>query len=678
MAINSVQIQKGSTVKTVQVGSTAYNNYLSQGYTVVSGTEKNAPTSTKTTTTSTTSKSTLSSTGAYSPTASGTKYYYDNQQFYATDGSGNVVKVTDQSTLSNLYGGGIPWTNGPVPKTTTSSTSSSTSSDALKNLSIGLAQGAPITQQQINSGALKTGGQYDYGGKTDLQNLSIALAGGQKQVEQPIEPQTNTQPNTQEIVNQAIQSTPQASRGTVTQSGGAQPSSPSAGGATTGAAVSAPMGPVPAGTQYANINGAYFQQTPQGLLAVSDKNIIQGLRTGQIKSETQPLVAGGADRFVNPQQVSPATPTTFDTISSKFGLPAPQQMGMAFNADPIATIKDMTSQIFKAMGVDQANSMIEDIGDELEELENDRDDEIREVNDNPWLTEGVRQRQIAKVGEKYEDKINNRVNKLRLLESTRDDARQQAQFALGTAISMWDSQQRLQQQQVQMYYDQAQRTFENELELAKLNKQSDPNTTAEMNDYLFAVENGLIPSGMGYFDFLRSRYGATHAVTGVGNGTGGGVSGTGVGGITDATGKPIKLTATQVDAISGFDNTVDAAQRALTLLSQGVQTGPIAGRLLQGAKLIGNANPQQLQLEQIIGKIKADFMKAISGAAVSDSEVIRLSKFLPDITDQETVIQSKLNTLINETVNSKTNYLRTLGATTPANAYEQYLQQIGA
>lgn len=327
------------------------------------------------------------------------------------------------------------------------------------------------------------------------------------------------------------------------------------------------------------------------------------------------------------------------------------------------------------MGVDQANSMISDIGDELEGLENDRDDEIREINDNAWLTEGVRLRQISKVEEKYEDKISNRVNRLRLLESTRDSARQQAQFALGTAISMWDSQQRIQQQQVQMYYDQAQREFDNTIELAKLSQKGDPNVSQQMRDYLYAVENGLF-SGE-YFDFISKEAGAGRAPTT--SGGGGSITGTAPGAITDASGKPIKLTATQVDTISGFANTLSSAQRALGLVNSGVQSGPVEGRLLQGAKLFGRGDTSQLQLEQTLGKLKADFMKSLSGAAVSDAEVIRLSKFLPDIYDQENVIVSKLNTLMQETNSAKGNYLSTIGAVNvdAAGGYEDYLRSIG-
>lgn len=121
-----------------------------------------------------------------------------------------------------------------------------------------------------------------------------------------------------------------------------------------------------------------------------------------------------------------------------------------------------------------------------------------------------------------------------------------------------------------------------------------------------------------------------------------------------------KASAAQLDALAGFDTTVGAAGEALNLLAGGVPTGPIASALLGTAKFFGTANEKQMVLEQLLGKLKADFMKALSGAAVSEQEAVRLAKFLPDISDQESVISSKLNTLIAETGRTKQNLLSTL------------------
>lgn len=146
-----------------------------------------------------------------------------------------------------------------------------------------------------------------------------------------------------------------------------------------------------------------------------------------------------------------------------------------------------------------------------------------------------------------------------------------------------------------------------------------------------------------------------------GGGTSGGTIKPTVGGYSDANGKPLKLTATQVDTITGFDNALAGAEKSLSLMNQGVKTGPFENLKLKGAKLINKADESQLSLEQSLSKLKADFMKSLSGAAVSESEAKRLAQFLPEFGDQEQVIKSKLNTLKSESVRSKENFLKTLG-----------------
>lgn len=186
----------------------------------------------------------------------------------------------------------------------------------------------------------------------------------------------------------------------------------------------------------------------------------------------------------------------------------------------------------------------------------------------------------------------------------------------------------------------------------------------------------VIDTSKSYEENLRatSKYFAP-TITTTSRGGGGTVStgvigeeGTGGGVLVDSSGKPIKLTAGQVDTLSGLDTTIGLATDALALLRKGVKTGPIQGRLLSIGKFFGTANPDKLKLEQMVSKLKADFFKAISGAAVSEAEVTRLSKFLPSMTDQEQVFDSKLNTLIQETKRAKKNFEDRLGAAAPVTA----------
>lgn len=132
------------------------------------------------------------------------------------------------------------------------------------------------------------------------------------------------------------------------------------------------------------------------------------------------------------------------------------------------------------------------------------------------------------------------------------------------------------------------------------------------------------------------------------------------------TGEKPKLTATQIDTLSGFDSTLAGAERALNMFvgENGeflVNTGPIVSKLHEARKFMGNPDTGLLELEQLTAKIKADFMKSLSGSTVTEQEVKRLSKLLPDINDTEAVLKTKLEMLIKETESQKTIYKNTLG-----------------
>lgn len=228
----------------------------------------------------------------------------------------------------------------------------------------------------------------------------------------------------------------------------------------------------------------------QGYTGTAQQNtqLLGAVRGAPVTPQEQvtPTSAGGITQTAEQKSPTSGTAQSLATMGQKFGLTSTQD---DFFNDPLKTISTITQQVFKSMGLDQANSAITDISDELEGLENDRDDEIRAINDDPWLTEGVRLRQIQKIEAKWADRIDSRVNKLQLLESVRDDAQQQAQFALGTAISIYDSERKFQADQIQQYYQQAQNEFDNMIKLQSLS--APDKGTSEMQEYLFSVEQGF-------------------------------------------------------------------------------------------------------------------------------------------------------------------------------------------
>ena len=119
------------------------------------------------------------------------------------------------------------------------------------------------------------------------------------------------------------------------------------------------------------------------------------------------------------------------------------------------------------MGLPVVSEQIDTISREIEELENKRDEEIASTNENPWTSEALRSSKVIKVQEKYEDKINARVNRLRLMENAADDARQQAQFAATLAIDVYDKERRFNRDRLEFMIDQTQKILEAEQKARK-------------------------------------------------------------------------------------------------------------------------------------------------------------------------------------------------------------------
>jgi hypothetical protein len=114
-------------------------------------------------------------------------------------------------------------------------------------------------------------------------------------------------------------------------------------------------------------------------------------------------------------------------------------------------------------------------------------------------------------------------------------------------------------------------------------------------------------------------------------------------------------------SLADIDATVKMANEAKQMVT-GISTGPVAGRV-QGAKqmLPSGGDMDFNKLDAKLSNIKSNFMKALSGAAVSEQEVTRLSKFLPSTTDQEEVIKIKLEALTSELSNRRDSTYKSLG-----------------
>ncbi len=141
------------------------------------------------------------------------------------------------------------------------------------------------------------------------------------------------------------------------------------------------------------------------------------------------------------------------------------------NKSPQSSFSDIYKQVYKDLGLDTVKTQIASTSKDLEKLQNEKNDERLKINNDPWLSEGVRVSQLRKLDEKYEGRESNLLSRIQIMESQYDNARQDAQFLAGNIYSQAEAKQALQQDLIFKAIDIAENRVEAEqkliLELAK-------------------------------------------------------------------------------------------------------------------------------------------------------------------------------------------------------------------
>ena len=184
---------------------------------------------------------------------------------------------------------------------------------------------------------------------------------------------------------------------------------------------------------------------PQGDTAqVAQDQVIQDLATQN--PELADMVANtlGYSSSAQPQLVE------------KYGID-PQSLQTGFNTNPVKTVKDLVKEVMESTGLPDITSKVEGLVKQIEELSNERDDEIQKINDNPFISAGTKNERIRQLSDRYELKIKNRTASVQLLQDTYADARQEAQFAATTAINLYDKNRNFDQSRLEFFMEQAEK-----------------------------------------------------------------------------------------------------------------------------------------------------------------------------------------------------------------------------
>lgn len=104
-----------------------------------------------------------------------------------------------------------------------------------------------------------------------------------------------------------------------------------------------------------------------------------------------------------------------------------------------------------------------------------------------------------------------------------------------------------------------------------------------------------------------------------------------------------QLSGKQQEAVSGFDSTLRGLA-SIDELKGDVNTGYFAGKGQKIGEKFGFADESFTSLKAETENIKASFLKAMSGAQVSDREAARLAQIIPNIEDDDNVFSAKSGT----------------------------------
>jgi len=97
----------------------------------------------------------------------------------------------------------------------------------------------------------------------------------------------------------------------------------------------------------------------------------------------------------------------------------------------------------------------------------------------------------------------------------------------------------------------------------------------------------------------------------------------------------------QVEHISNTAKIIDTL-KLIKKYKEGVDTGPISSRVQTARGVVADKDPAYTKLEGVSGNFLADYLKSISGAAISELEMQRLKENVPNVTMNDKEFNDKL------------------------------------
>lgn len=183
-------------------------------------------------------------------------------------------------------------------------------------------------------------------------------------------------------------------------------------------------------------------------------------------------------------------PKSLESIFADYGYAVSEGAKDRFKLAPAASFKEVYNNISKSLGLDKVKREMDDTLEKIGALDQELADKIADVNENPWLSEGVRVSQIRKLEERYDLKRAPYASNLTTLENLWNDGREEARYVATQSLNQYNTEREFQLDQIQEMQDMAERQFEAELKLYEAQRNKGEYTEVSPGATLFDPVTG--------------------------------------------------------------------------------------------------------------------------------------------------------------------------------------------
>lgn len=192
--------------------------------------------------------------------------------------------------------------------------------------------------------------------------------------------------------------------------------------------------------QQALINAGY--NIPDGATGYYGTETQAAVQSWLGSSNSNSTTDNGSTTSNGDSQITDPALQQVQSILSQLGIPMPN----AQTTDPVTAATDTYTQVYQQLGLPTIQNQYDSFVQQQADLTTKQNNEIEAINDNPWMTQGVKDAQIKQINANYQDQQDNLTKEVTLLDTMYKNGQTQAQQIATQAITATHDQQTLDQQ----------------------------------------------------------------------------------------------------------------------------------------------------------------------------------------------------------------------------------------